>query len=313
MSADEACLERPLSWSWNTAFLSSHGEEEEEGVLPSAQDIKLPLPMRDTLNAGWVTNRSKDHLGKAWNSFHFILIQIWILQIPVLLLKTCTVIKYQKSILIWIKPKQQQCFICTVMSLERGGTTSLWPPNPWQGKRDRPWLLRFRTHQRPMVVRSSFRCASGQVLQAALISWHTNPHRQQRSARGQCREPGAVNQHWCCERPTVSFQSTERVSELPGWFVAWLLLSISLEITAGGGPQPGSTHSSITSPPLRKQREKEWGSERKTSPRLPPTQQYYARRQFCCQQSSLWQSRELFSSDICHRSSPPLFSFHYFF
>lgn len=97
-----------------------------------------------------------------------------------------------------------------------------------------------------MVVRSSFHCASGQVPQAALISWHTNPHRRQRSALGQCREPGAVNQHWCCERPTISFQSAEWVRELPGWFVAWSLLSISLEITAGGGLQPGSTHTALS-------------------------------------------------------------------
>lgn len=128
----------------------------------------------------------------------------------------------------------------------REAATSLWPLGPWQGKRDRPWLRPFRTHQRPMVVRSAFHCASGQVPQAALISWHTNPHRRQRSALGQCREPGAVNQHWCCERPTISFQSAEWVRELPGWFVAWSLLSISLEITAGGGPQPGSTHTALS-------------------------------------------------------------------
>lgn len=150
--------------------------------------------------------------------------------------------------------------------------TSLWPRGPWQGKRDHPWLQSFlRMLKRPVVVGSSFHCASGQVPQAALISGHQNPHRRQRSARGQRREPGAVNQHRRCERPTFSFQSTEWVRELPGWFVAWLLLSISLEITAGGGPQPRSTHSYFTSPPLRKQRENE--AERKTSPRLPPTQQ----------------------------------------
>lgn len=128
----------------------------------------------------------------------------------------------------------------------REAATSLWPLGPWQGKRDRPWLRPFRTHQRPMVVRSAFHCASGQVPQAALISWHTNPHRRQRSALGQCREPGAVNQHWYCERPTISFQSAEWVRELPGWSVAWSLLSISLEITAGGGPQPGSTHTALS-------------------------------------------------------------------
>lgn len=110
-------------------------------------------------------------------------------------------------------------------------------------------------HKRPIVVRSSFHCASGQVPLAALISWHINPHRRLRSAWGQCREPGAVNQHWCCDGPALAFQSTEWVRKLPGWFVVWLLLSISLEITAGGGPQPGSTHGTNSSPPLRKQRE----------------------------------------------------------
>ncbi len=150
-----------------------------------------------------------------------------------------------------------------------GAATSVWPPDPGKGKRDRPWLQPLRMHERPVVARSSFPCASGQVPQAVLISWHTNPHRRQRSARGQRREPGAVNQHCGCERPTFSFQSAEWVRELPGWFVAWLVLSISLEITAGGGPQPGSTHSSITSPPLRNQREKEAEREKQALSFLP--------------------------------------------
>lgn len=160
-------------------------------------------------------------------------------------------------------------YSCSYVCRE-GAATSLWPPSLWQGKRDCPWLLLLLTmHKRPVVVRSSFHCASGQVPQAALISWHTNPHRRQRSARGRCRELGAVNQHCCCERPTISFQSTEWVRELPGWFVAWLLLSVSLEITAGGGPQLGSTHSSITSPPLRKLWENEAEREKQALSSLP--------------------------------------------
>lgn len=121
-------------------------------------------------------------------------------------------------------------------------------------------------HKRPIVVRSAFHCESGQVPQAALISWHTNPHRRQRSARGQCRKPGVVNQHGCCKRPALSFQSAEWVRKLPGWFVAWLLLSISLEITAGGSPQPGSTHGFITSPPLRKQRMRQTEKNKPSAP-----------------------------------------------
>lgn len=146
---------------------------------------------------------------------------------------------------------------CEQLFLWTGGTNlCVTPtPNPRQAKRDRPWVQPFRTHQRPVVVRSSFHCASGQVPQA-VISRHTNPHRRQRSAQGQRWEPEAVNQHLCCQRPSFSFQSTERVRELPGWFVAWLLLSTSLEITAGGGPRPGNTHSSISSTPLRKSRER---------------------------------------------------------
>lgn len=84
-----------------------------------------------------------------------------------------------------------------------------------------------------------------------------------------------------------------------------------LKITAGGGPRPKSTNNSISSTPLRKSRENK--AERKTSPWLPPTQQEHTCRQFCCQQNSLWRFRELFSSDICHCSSPMLLSFPYIF
>lgn len=130
-------------------------------------------------------------------------------------------------------------------------TTSVWPPKPWQGKRPSLTAV-FRTHRSPMVVRSPL-C----IRSSSLGSPHFLTHKPTQTAEVSVRAAqGAVKQHWCCERPTLSFQSTDRVSELPRWFVAWLLLPISLEITAGGGPQPGSLHSSISSPPLRKQREK---------------------------------------------------------
>lgn len=149
-----------------------------------------------------------------------------------------------------------------------------WPLDdltaPGRRKRRRPWLQPFlKMHKRPMVVRSSFHCVSGQVPQAALISWHTNPHRRQRSTPGQCREPGAVNQHLCCERPTFSFQSSEWVKDLPGWFVASMLLSISLQFTAGGGQQPANTHSSNTSRPHRKLRERCRNREKQVLSCLP--------------------------------------------
>lgn len=48
------------------------------------------------------------------------------------------------------------------------------------------------------------------------------------------------------------------------------MLSISLEITAGGGPQPESTRSSFnTGPPLRKQRENETEREKQALSSLP--------------------------------------------
>lgn len=100
---------------------------EGGGWVCVAQDIELPLPHRDTLNAPsweWITNRSKDYWGIAWNLLQWCIIQSKILQIPILFLKTCTVIKYQKRVLISFKlmfePKQQWCFFPAVMSEGRG-------------------------------------------------------------------------------------------------------------------------------------------------------------------------------------------------
>lgn len=102
--------------------------------------------------------------------------------------------------------------------------------------------------------------------------------------------------------------------EMLGWFVAWLLLFTSLEITAGGGPQwPTARKHKQLYQQSTSQKTRENKAGRKTSPQLPPTQQEHTGRQFCCQQNSLWQFRELFSSDICHWSSPLLSSFHYLF
>lgn len=64
------CLDQPLSGPWNTAFLSVvAGETGGCTSMCAAQDIKLPLPLRDTSNERRVTKGSKDHWGKTWNSF----------------------------------------------------------------------------------------------------------------------------------------------------------------------------------------------------------------------------------------------------
>lgn len=251
MSAHEAWLQRPLSCPWNTASLSVGGKERKGlrggGVGGVEYRILSFLsPLRDALNApsrGQVTKRSKE------NAFSLLHWWVEIFRSP----------SYYSKHAGWLNIKRAVWFELSLQMSQDNNSAHfrewcLWGRGlrplcdllapGWE--KDRPWLQPFSRNQRPTVVRSSFHWASGQVPQAALISWHTNPHRRQRSVWGQRRQPEAVNQHCCCcERPTSSFQSAEWVRELPGWFVAWLLLSISLEITAGGGSRPGSTHSSI--------------------------------------------------------------------
>lgn len=84
-----------------------------------------------------------------------------------------------------------------------------------------------------------------------------------------------------------------------------------LKITAGGGPRPKSTNNSISSTPLRKSRENKAEREKQALGFLPHSRNTLAGN-FAASRT-LWRFRELFSSDICHCSSPMLFSFPYIF
>lgn len=110
-------------------------------------------------------------------------------------------------------------------------------PSPWP-HRGGLWLLPFplnaqKANSSRVVFPPRIRSSSTGSLDFSTLKPTQTAEVSMRAERG---ARGAVNQHWCCERPALSFQSTEWVRKLPGWFVAWLLLSISLEITAGGGP-----------------------------------------------------------------------------
>lgn len=154
MSADEAWLERPLSWSWNTAFLSVVAAMERSGgwglvgaSLCAAQDIELPLPLRDTLNApcrGWKRGGGQQKqrpLGKRLESASVMHHLDWNPSDPLSYFSKHTgLLNIKKEgILIWVElvfePQQQQCFIPAVKCAGRGQ----WPFSDlsaaWHGKK----------------------------------------------------------------------------------------------------------------------------------------------------------------------------------